>query len=177
VKYIICISALTFWPAIVFWNQLTVDIPKFTEEWIKICTSGLIFYLILESIRKRQKAESESNFISSFIEGEIGPHLEYILHLFVNRRAELEKERTQVIHKWKYLGEKIGLAQSIPLWGTNNILNMRLLNNIINSREVLQGFKHIESFEDDLIQWPTLINNLQSANSVIEILSRRRNKS
>ena len=46
---------LGFWPAIIFYDQIILDVAKFTEEWIKIFTSSILVYLLMKYYNMKKK--------------------------------------------------------------------------------------------------------------------------
>ena len=50
---------LTFAPLFIFWNRVTLDPVKFTEEWIKLFSSGLIIGFIILYFNDNYNKRSE----------------------------------------------------------------------------------------------------------------------
>jgi len=64
---VVGIVVLIFWPILVFGPSLDFDPSHFTEEWVKMGTSGLILFLLIEVLSHRRERGILSRNTATFI--------------------------------------------------------------------------------------------------------------
>lgn len=81
---ILGLGALTFWPVAVYWSRIRFDPARFTEEWLKLISTGVVLYFLLQTVDEIRRRRELSAYWSKLVK-------DLLLKPLANIRTTLEQ--------------------------------------------------------------------------------------
>ena len=154
--FVVGIVVLIFWPILVFGPSLDFDPSHFTEEWVKMGTSGLILFLLIEVLSHRRErgilSRNTATFITFYY---IGPLAALKLELIdlasrVNAASGYDGTPTPNLLKlWNNFEANLKLVDSAPgVDSAGAILSQVNRMNVVRTRNILTDLQNLKSKDD-----------------------------